>query len=37
MKSLFSGEAKTIKNKGKEEDSFGDLLKEKAHFLIQLR
>merc|ERR1711971_1296049 len=37
MNSLYSGEAKTIKNKGKEEDSFGDLLKEKAHFLIQLR
>jgi len=37
MKSLFSGEAKDKKNKGKEEDSFGDLLKEKAHFLIQLR
>ena len=37
MKSLFSGEAKDKKTKGKEEDSFGDLLKEKAHFLIQLR
>ena len=40
MKSLFSGEAKTIKNKGKDEEtdsSLGVLLKEKAHFLIQLR
>ena len=40
MKSLYSGDAKTIKNKGKEEEtdgSFGSLLKGKAQFLIQLR
>ena len=40
MNSLYSGDAKTIKNKGKEEEtdgSFGGLLKGKAQFLMQLR